>query len=182
MTTKEKILKSGLKLFAQQGIDKTSTAQITKAAGCAEGTLFVHFPTKQALIDALYLDIKHKAFADLVKSIDMTRSAEENVTMISQEIIEYFLKNYAEFIFMELVEIDPQVSQEALAKGRTAYRGLPEAFKKWIQAGAFKKIEPELLQKVIWSTLMVIIRHCKAIKKKKVNPVYLEIVWDAVKK
>jgi len=40
MTKKEKILEAALELFARQGVDKTSTAEITKKAGVAEGKLF----------------------------------------------------------------------------------------------------------------------------------------------
>ena len=62
MNTKEKILKSAQKLFVAQGVDKTSTAQICKEVGIASGTLFVHFKTKQDLIDAIYLQKKQQAF------------------------------------------------------------------------------------------------------------------------
>ena len=55
LSTKDKIQKSALKLFAKQGVKNTSTAQITKDAGVASGTLFVHYKSKQVLIDSLYL-------------------------------------------------------------------------------------------------------------------------------
>lgn len=58
MTNKEKMLKSALRLFAKQGIDKTSTAKITQAVGVSSGALFVHFKTKQDLLDTLYLKLK----------------------------------------------------------------------------------------------------------------------------
>ena len=37
LSTKDKIQKSALKLFAKQGVKNTSTAQITKDAGVASG-------------------------------------------------------------------------------------------------------------------------------------------------
>lgn len=57
-TKKEQILDSALTLFSEKGIDATSTASIAKAAGVATGTLFHHFPSKQALVHELYLSIK----------------------------------------------------------------------------------------------------------------------------
>lgn len=78
MTTKEKILKSALKLFATQGIDKTSTAQITKAVGISSGALFVHFKTKKELIYALHRQVKAASMHDLEVLCDPQNSVEQN--------------------------------------------------------------------------------------------------------
>ncbi len=53
----EKILSAALSVFHEEGI-AVSTARIAKAANVSNGTLFNYFPTKQALIDALYVSIK----------------------------------------------------------------------------------------------------------------------------
>lgn len=45
-------------LFRDHGVN-ISTARIAQAAGVSNGTLFNYFPTKQALIDALYISIKN---------------------------------------------------------------------------------------------------------------------------
>jgi AcrR family transcriptional regulator len=48
--TRDRILKSALKLFARQGFDGTTTRDLAEAAGVAEGTLFRHFATKKAIL------------------------------------------------------------------------------------------------------------------------------------
>ena len=121
MRTKEKILQSALKLFATQGIDKTSTAQITKDVGIASGTLFVHFKTKQELIDTLYLNIKKEAMNGLEDLINPKVSVEKNIKNVLKKLIEHYTKHYHEFIFMELVENDPQVSKKAIQKAQKLY-------------------------------------------------------------
>jgi AcrR family transcriptional regulator len=50
--TKEQILAAALELFRKHGLDGTTTKQISKRAGIAEGTLFNYFKTKEDL--ALY--------------------------------------------------------------------------------------------------------------------------------
>jgi AcrR family transcriptional regulator len=47
--TKEKILAAALALFRENGLDGTTTKQISKKAGIAEGTLFNYFKTKEDL-------------------------------------------------------------------------------------------------------------------------------------
>lgn len=48
--TRDRILKSALRLFAQQGYDGTTTRDLAEAAEVAEGTLFRHFPNKKAIL------------------------------------------------------------------------------------------------------------------------------------
>ena len=53
---REEILKTALGLFAAQGFDATSTRQIAKEAGIAEGLIFHYFPTKAGLLTAILED------------------------------------------------------------------------------------------------------------------------------
>lgn len=50
---REEILRTALGLFAAQGFDATSTKQIAKEAGIAEGLVFHYFPTKAGLLTAI---------------------------------------------------------------------------------------------------------------------------------
>lgn len=67
----EDILAAAVAVFHEEGIN-VSTARIAKAAGVSNGSLFNYFPTKQALIDALYLSIK----SDLVAAVGQLDPAE----------------------------------------------------------------------------------------------------------
>src|SRR4029453_12240340 len=53
---REQILKTALGLFAAQGFDATSTKQIAKEAGIAEGLIFHYFPPKASLLSAILED------------------------------------------------------------------------------------------------------------------------------
>src|SRR5918999_6086068 len=53
---REQILKTALKLFAAQGFDATSTRQIAREVGIAEGLIFHYFPTKASLLAAILQD------------------------------------------------------------------------------------------------------------------------------
>lgn len=52
------ILDAATRLFAERGLGAAPTSEISKGAGVAEGTLFTYFSTKDALINALYREIK----------------------------------------------------------------------------------------------------------------------------
>ncbi|WP_181405976.1 TetR/AcrR family transcriptional regulator [Thermodesulfovibrio sp. Kuro-1] len=64
--TKEKILKSALKLFSQKGYLGTTTKEIAKEAQVAEVTLFRYFTSKENLfIDVL----KSQSFLPTLKDL-----------------------------------------------------------------------------------------------------------------
>ena len=48
--THARLLACALDLFEQQGFDQTTVAQIARAAGVTEMTVFRHFPTKEGLL------------------------------------------------------------------------------------------------------------------------------------
>ncbi|MEF1280967.1 TetR/AcrR family transcriptional regulator [Vibrio fortis] len=71
MTTKrQQILDSALQLFAEQGVEGTSTAQIAKAAGVAKATLFHHFENKSLLVDELFRELKQALFNAVFQELD----------------------------------------------------------------------------------------------------------------
>jgi AcrR family transcriptional regulator len=53
---REQILQTALGLFAERGFDATSTRQIAKEVGVAEGLIFHYFPTKASLLTAILED------------------------------------------------------------------------------------------------------------------------------
>ncbi len=52
---KQAILDAALTVFARVGFDRATTAQIQARAGISNGALFHHFPSKDAIAEALYL-------------------------------------------------------------------------------------------------------------------------------
>jgi AcrR family transcriptional regulator len=52
--THQRLIRAALELFSSRGYHDTTTAQIAKKAGVAEGTIYRHFPSKQHLLNELY--------------------------------------------------------------------------------------------------------------------------------
>lgn len=65
--THDALLAAGATCFADVGFAGATVAQITKRAGVAHGTFFVHFASKHALLDELFAvrvaDVTTQAFA-----------------------------------------------------------------------------------------------------------------------
>src|SRR6266568_4038558 len=52
--TRERLVRAALELFTAQGYHETTTPQIAKKAGVAEGTIYRHFTSKQHCFNELY--------------------------------------------------------------------------------------------------------------------------------
>ena len=55
--TKQEILEASLELFSVQGFEATSISQIAEAVGIRKASLYSHFESKQAILDALVKQI-----------------------------------------------------------------------------------------------------------------------------
>ena len=62
--TRETILRTARRLFAEKGYDATRTRDIAVAAGIAAGTLFNYFPTKEAVVACLAAEAVGEALAE----------------------------------------------------------------------------------------------------------------------
>jgi len=54
--TRRRVLDSALRCFLEDGYEQTTVARIRADSGVSNGALFHHFPSKEAIADALYLE------------------------------------------------------------------------------------------------------------------------------
>src|SRR2546426_6372677 len=59
--TRQRLVRAALELFTAQGYHDTTTPQISKKAGVAEGTIYRHFHSKQHLLNELYRGAARRA-------------------------------------------------------------------------------------------------------------------------
>ena len=52
MEMREQILQAGAEVVAEKGFDRTSVREIARRAGVAVGTLYIYFPSKDAILEA----------------------------------------------------------------------------------------------------------------------------------
>ena len=92
--TKQEILEASLELFSVQGFEATSVSQIANAVGIRKASLYSHFESKQAILDALVKDVleqyaEHSIFArvDWEKdSGNLPLTPDEAVQMVQMQI------------------------------------------------------------------------------------------------
>jgi len=115
---KNAILASALALFVSQGFHATSTASIAKAAGVATGTLFHHFPSKDSIINHLFLNIKQEFADTIISNSQVTGDIELDANTLWQNAIDWAisqpLKQKFFLQFSLSAEINTATRQQAM--------------------------------------------------------------------
>jgi len=65
---REQLIRVAIELFSRKGFNGTTTKEIAAAAGVTEALIFRHFPTKEALYDAILLwRVENSAYSSLTE-------------------------------------------------------------------------------------------------------------------
>lgn len=141
--TREMILLSAEKIFGQLGVNRTNIADITRDAGVAHGTFYVHFESKGELLEGLVKYANHLIRRDLQRSVVNVRDRrdiERIAILVSFEFIQRHKWIYR--IVPEFEMIDKTVTFWYYNKISEGYiRGLEQGINK----GQIRSIPPTFL-------------------------------------
>ena len=170
--TKQEILDASLELFSVQGFGATSISQIAGAVGIRKSSLYSHFGSKQAILDAIVKDVleqygEHSIFArtDWEKDTDnLPLTSDEAVGMIQGQI-RYILHDPAIRRARKMLVIE-QFQNPELAKLQTKqnYSDVLQYFtglvKCLIQKGVLAEDDPEIMAAQFCLPISVWINLC----------------------
>ena len=170
--TKQEILKASLELFSVQGFEATSISQIADAVGIRKASLYSHFDSKQAILDAIVKEVleqygKHSIFARANWEKDagnLPLTADEAVGMIQGQI-RYILHDPAISRSRKMLVIE-QFQNPSLAKLQTKqnYEDVMRYFTGLvgflIRQGALAEDDPEIMAAQLCLPISVWINLC----------------------
>lgn len=107
---KAKIAKAALKLFVEKGFHATSTANISKEAGVATGTLFLYYPGKEELINSLYKQAKKDMAEALEKEFPTTGTTKEKLHYLWHSAINWGSQQNDAFRFIYMYKSSPFIT------------------------------------------------------------------------
>ena len=121
--TKQRILDQALELFSAKGYDSVSVGEIAKAVGIKAPSLYNHFPSKQAIFDAIVEStaVQYESDTDKIdihvqdvqKDIPIfTETTEDALFEKVRQIFEYSLHNETISRFRRMMTIEQFRSPE----------------------------------------------------------------------
>ena len=147
---RQRLLAAALELFESRGFDGVSVPEIAAKAGVATGTVYRYFPSKEALVNALYREWKGLYNAFVLAPLPSGLPARDRFGTYWRRMMA-FARTYPRAIrFMDLHHHAAYLDAEAVAASRV-YRAAAERFiADAIAAGDFRAVEPALVVSLLW--------------------------------
>ena len=134
--THQRLIRAALELFSSRGYHDTTTAQIAKKAGVAEGTIYRHFPSKQQLLNELY----RAALRWAAKTVEDAAAAtpRDRLTLVAQALVEGAVRDPA-VVKLGLIERhDAVLDEESRRTAREFRMGLERVIAQGKAEGAVR--------------------------------------------
>ncbi len=143
------ILQAARRLFAHQGYDSTTTRDLAKAAGVAEGTLFRHFANKKTILIAIVIEGWVEILTDLLTELSSMANYKAVAQLLHRRMIN--LQKNADMMricFLEAQfhpELRDRIQSEIIAK----MTDVTEAFfETAMQKGIYRPMNPKIVAQV----------------------------------
>ncbi len=172
---RDRILKAAIKVFAKNGFYATRVSEIARAAGVADGTIYLYFKNKDDVLISIFEDGIQRLLGILREVAASDDSVEDRITRIIElqlglledqrdlaEVITVnlrqssrLLKQYAAPLFMEYIEVLAGVVDEGQERGvfredlpsRVVARALFGALDGILLTWALGEADPQALRK-----------------------------------
>lgn len=124
MNKKENIVQAAVQVFREKGIEKTKISDIVKVAGIAQGTFYLYFPSKLALMPAI-AEVMVEKTMEIVKE-----TVQEDVSFIIklEQLVEAIFLVTRDYNEIQALIYSGLASTEHLKEWETVYA----PFYKWI--------------------------------------------------
>ena len=183
MDTRRRILDAALACFIESGYEQTTITRIRERSGASNGALFHHFPTKEAIADALYVD----AIASFQEGLwELLRRRPRSIRAAVGGTISHQLQwieeneDRARFLYMR-GHLD--WDSPAGAQLQELNRNLAQAYREWmamlLQSGQIRPMSILMLTAIVTGPVHAIARRWLAGQLHSPLNAYLDELTDA---
>lgn len=159
MNTKDKLIKSALKLFNEKWFESTSTTSICTHAWFSSWALFVHFKTKNDLLDHIYVSIKKDYFKNVFQQLDIIDDLSNYLQILLEKSFEYYLNDYDKFIFIDRFANSHHISRIAQQEVANEMNAFIEIIEVWKKQWLFIDEENNILLRIMSSTFHGLVKY-----------------------
>jgi AcrR family transcriptional regulator len=175
------ILAAAVRVFAKEGLSAPTSA-VSREAGVAEGTLFIYFPTKVQLLDAVFREIQHELATAILSSFPRKKDVRTRMLHIWDRFVGWGVEHPEALGVAVQMSARPDLTtnRSATEKGvRAEFEAIHGSFRE-LKLGP--KLTPELVQAALDAlaemTIQMILRKPElATKYRRAG---FELFWNGV--
>ena len=160
MTKRDAVCEAALELFAEKGIEATTTREIAERAGAAEGTLYRHFSGKEDLARWLYERCAEELRERLSAAVDATMPPRARLEALVRGIFAFFAERPTSCTYLLAVQGGPD--EEESDPSRAPLVPFADVLRDGIEAGTFRPVSVPLAAGWIVAMVQRTVRYLKA--------------------
>jgi AcrR family transcriptional regulator len=188
--TKRELVRGALRIVAEKGFSNTTTASVARETGKAHGTVFVHFPTRDALVAEMVNEIGSIISARLAavpsEAVGLSSVLDAHLAALADQEV------YLCRLLQETIALPPSARALLFALQSGVAAKIRAGLARDVAEGVARSFDPVALSN-IWIALTnhylinrdlfapeesVIARHGKALKSQLLSIVSMENIHD----
>jgi AcrR family transcriptional regulator len=140
------LVQAACRVFGEKGFDLATVDAIAEAAKVAKGTVYLYYPSKQAIYDAAFTAGMAELEESSLQRIGRATTAREAIHSFVSARIEYF-QEHPDFFRLYMTEVARQVAAKARGSCHLAVdrqtRALQKTIEKAVANGEVRGVDPE---------------------------------------
>ncbi|WP_310618527.1 TetR/AcrR family transcriptional regulator [Flexibacterium corallicola] len=112
---RENIFDAVVQITAEKGVGATSMADVARTAKVSAGTLYLHFESKEAMLQATYLYLKRKFYHSL-RQEQASQSPRAVVEGVWRDLVNFLCQQPNAFLFLETAGAAQLLTEEQRAE------------------------------------------------------------------
>ena len=155
-STRERIVRAAVALFAEQGYDATSVNQVVAAAGVAKGALYHHFASKDDLLYEVYRELVDRQLAGMTEILTRELGAAVTLRALVTDLVVTTAARVqeAKVFFREGHRLDDEHQAKVRAARRAIHDGFYDLIRYAQDSGEFDRVaSPEMITFTVFGVI-----------------------------
>lgn len=151
--TARRLMLAGVESFAKRGYHATTTRDIASAAGMSPAALYVHFPSKAALLFAISRSGHEQTLALVENVVGKVEEPVERIRLVVEDFVAWHARRHtvARVVQYELNALPEQEFDIVTQLRRRIERIVRDVITEGVEAGAFTVADPHTAARAVLS-------------------------------
>lgn len=149
-----RILEAALDLFVERGFHGTTVPELARRADVAAGTIYLYWPSKEDLVNALIAALKRRLVRSLQERVPGEGSVRAQFDAIWDVFSRWVVEAPRAVAFLDLHHHAPYVTEETQRAWDPAVALLDAHFRAGRRVGTYRDLPPAALRSVVAGVLM----------------------------
>ena len=157
--TREALLDAALEVMSERGFHATSVPELAERAGVGAATMYRHFESKEALVNALYVRAKRQFASQLWDGFPVDLPARKALQEVWTRMARIAVRHSSSLVFLEMHHHASYLTPESVVECESLVMGpLVGIVRRGQAEGVIRPGEPAFLLSFLWGAFLGLLK------------------------